>query len=55
MITTSGTSRLRFAVIVLADDFSCRTQLAQLDSGGRRGRHLAEVLADALVRSDRSR
>ncbi|WP_267245599.1 FAD-binding and (Fe-S)-binding domain-containing protein [Streptomyces sp. PR69] len=31
---------------VLADGFSCRTQLAQL--GGVRGRHLAEVLAEAL-------
>ncbi|TJZ52908.1 FAD-binding oxidoreductase [Streptomyces piniterrae] len=31
---------------VLADGFSCRTQLEQL--GGRRGRHLAEVLAEGL-------
>ncbi|MFD9910380.1 FAD-binding and (Fe-S)-binding domain-containing protein [Streptomyces sp. NPDC059063] len=31
---------------VLADGFSCRTQLEQL--AGVRGRHLAEVLADAL-------
>lgn len=31
---------------VLADGFSCRTQLEQLT--GRRGRHLAEVLAEAL-------
>ncbi|WP_030571922.1 FAD-binding and (Fe-S)-binding domain-containing protein [Streptomyces aureocirculatus] len=31
---------------VLADGFSCRTQLEQL--GGVRGRHLAEVLAEAL-------
>ncbi|MFC4886903.1 FAD-binding and (Fe-S)-binding domain-containing protein [Streptomyces beijiangensis] len=31
---------------VLADGFSCRTQLEQL--GGVRGRHLAEVLADGL-------
>ncbi|MHC0429991.1 FAD-binding and (Fe-S)-binding domain-containing protein [Streptomyces sp. O3] len=31
---------------VLADGFSCRTQLEQL--AGRPGRHLAEVLADAL-------
>ncbi|WP_240137814.1 FAD-binding and (Fe-S)-binding domain-containing protein [Streptomyces sp. MUM 178J] len=31
---------------VLADGFSCRTQLDQL--GGVRGRHLAELLADAL-------
>ncbi|MFD7387963.1 FAD-binding and (Fe-S)-binding domain-containing protein [Streptomyces sp. NPDC059852] len=32
--------------VVLADGYSCRTQLAQL--AGVRGRHLAEVLADAL-------
>ncbi|AEW94757.1 MULTISPECIES: FAD-binding and (Fe-S)-binding domain-containing protein [Streptomycetaceae] len=32
--------------VVLADGFSCRTQLAQL--GGVTGRHLAEVLAEAL-------
>lgn len=32
--------------LVLADGFSCRTQLEQL--AGVRGRHLAEVLADAL-------
>nr|WP_225860507.1 FAD-binding and (Fe-S)-binding domain-containing protein [Streptomyces triticiradicis] len=32
--------------VVLADGYSCRTQLAQLS--GRRGRHLAEVLAEAL-------
>ncbi len=31
--------------IVLADGFSCRTQLDQLDSGGRAGVHLAELLA----------
>ncbi|GAA1182078.1 FAD-binding and (Fe-S)-binding domain-containing protein [Streptomyces hebeiensis] len=31
---------------LLADGFSCRTQLAQL--GGHRARHLAEVLAEAL-------
>ncbi len=30
---------------ILADGFSCRTQIEQTDSGGRRGRHLAEVLA----------
>ncbi|WP_432137338.1 FAD-binding and (Fe-S)-binding domain-containing protein [Streptomyces sp. bgisy154] len=35
---------------VLADGFSCRTQLEQL--GGVRGRHLAEVLAEALERED---
>lgn len=33
--------------VVLADGFSCRTQLEQL--GGVRGRHLAEVLAQALA------
>jgi Fe-S oxidoreductase len=32
---------------ILADGFSCRTQLDQLE--GRRARHLAEVLADALA------
>jgi FAD/FMN-containing dehydrogenase/Fe-S oxidoreductase len=34
-------------MLVLADGFSCRTQIDQLDSGGRHGRHLAQVLADA--------
>jgi Fe-S oxidoreductase len=33
-------------VELLADGFSCRTQLAQL--GGHRARHLAEVLAEGL-------
>lgn len=33
---------------ILADGFSCRTQLEQLE--GRRGRHLAEVLAEGLGR-----
>ncbi|WP_129840888.1 FAD-binding and (Fe-S)-binding domain-containing protein [Streptomyces sp. RFCAC02] len=32
--------------VLLADGYSCRTQLDQL--GGHRARHLAEVLADAL-------
>lgn len=32
---------------VLADGFSCRTQIAQLAGG--RARHLAEVLADGLA------
>jgi Fe-S oxidoreductase len=37
--------------VVLADGFSCRTQLEQL--AGVRGRHLAEVLAEGLtVRED---
>ncbi|MFJ4204750.1 FAD-binding and (Fe-S)-binding domain-containing protein [Streptomyces sviceus] len=35
--------------VVLADGFSCRTQLEQL--AGVRGRHLAEVLAEALETS----
>jgi Fe-S oxidoreductase len=33
---------------VLADGFSCRTQIHQLDSGGHEARHLAELLAEAL-------
>jgi FAD/FMN-containing dehydrogenase/Fe-S oxidoreductase len=33
--------------MVLADGFSCRTQIDELDSGGRRALHLAEVLAAA--------
>jgi FAD/FMN-containing dehydrogenase/Fe-S oxidoreductase len=33
--------------VVLADGFSCRTQIHQLDSGGREGMHLAELLAAA--------
>ncbi|WP_406353068.1 FAD-binding and (Fe-S)-binding domain-containing protein [Streptomyces sp. NBC_00658] len=37
--------------VVLADGFSCRTQLEQL--AGRRGRHLAEVLAEGLEGRDR--
>ncbi|MFF8478131.1 FAD-binding and (Fe-S)-binding domain-containing protein [Streptomyces sp. NPDC015414] len=36
--------------VILADGFSCRTQLEQL--AGVRGRHLAEVLADALDAQD---
>jgi Fe-S oxidoreductase len=32
--------------VVLADGFSCRTQLDQL--AGRRGMHLAELLASRL-------
>ncbi|WP_430741230.1 FAD-binding and (Fe-S)-binding domain-containing protein [Streptomyces sp. P13-3-3] len=34
------------AAVVQADGYSCRTQLEQL--GGVRGRHLAEILAEAL-------
>ena len=33
---------------VLADGFSCRTQIDLLDSGGRRAAHIAEVLAAAV-------
>ena len=33
---------------ILADGFSCRTQLHELDSGGREGVHLAELLARGL-------
>ncbi|WP_437045402.1 FAD-binding and (Fe-S)-binding domain-containing protein [Streptomyces sp. enrichment culture] len=38
--------------VVLADGYSCRTQLEQL--AGVRGRHLAEVLAEALERGSRA-
>jgi Fe-S oxidoreductase len=34
---------------VLADGFSCRTQIHDLDSGGREAVHLAELLAAALT------
>jgi Fe-S oxidoreductase len=34
--------------VVLADGFSCRTQIEQGDAGGRQAVHLAEVLAAAL-------
>jgi len=40
--------RLRSAssgAVVLADGFSCRTQIHELDSGGREAMHLAELLA----------
>jgi Fe-S oxidoreductase len=33
---------------IVADGFSCRTQIEQLDSGGRTARHLAELLAEGL-------
>lgn len=36
---------------VLADGFSCRTQIHEFDSGGREGIHLAELLADAHRKS----
>ncbi len=32
--------------LVLADGFSCRTQIHELDSNGRTAVHLAELLAD---------
>ena len=43
--------RLRAAepgTAVLADGFSCRTQIHELDSGGHEGMHLAELLARRL-------
>jgi hypothetical protein len=42
--------RLREAApgaVVLADGFSCRTQIHELDSGDREAMHLAELLATA--------
>ena len=38
--------------VVLADGFSCRTQIDELDSGGREAVHLAELLAAALDGAD---
>jgi hypothetical protein len=35
------------AAVILADGFSCRTQVHELDSGGREATHLAELLAAA--------
>jgi FAD/FMN-containing dehydrogenase/Fe-S oxidoreductase len=35
------------AAVILADGFSCRTQVHELDSGGREAMHLAELLAAA--------
>ncbi len=35
------------STVVLADGFSCRTQVEELDSGGRSAVHLAELLAGA--------
>jgi Fe-S oxidoreductase len=40
---------------VLADGFSCRTQIHQLDSGGHEARHIAELLAAALTRQGSNR
>ncbi len=37
------------ASVVLADGFSCRTQIHELDSGGREGLHLAELLHRAQL------
>ena len=39
------------ATVILADGFSCRTQIHELDSGGREAMHLAELL-DAVQRGD---
>ncbi|MEU9067557.1 FAD-binding and (Fe-S)-binding domain-containing protein [Streptomyces sp. NPDC048306] len=36
------------STVVLADGFSCRTQIHEFDSGGHEGVHLAELLASAL-------
>jgi Fe-S oxidoreductase len=38
--------------VVLADGFSCRTQIHDLDSGGREGVHLAQLLADLVESRD---
>ncbi|GAB3926554.1 hypothetical protein GCM10027613_40940 [Microlunatus endophyticus] len=34
---------------VLADGFSCRTQISELAGNGRTGIHLAQLLADRLI------
>ena len=39
------------ATTVLADGFSCRTQIHELDSGGREAIHLAELLVELLVKT----
>jgi FAD/FMN-containing dehydrogenase/Fe-S oxidoreductase len=39
--------------VVLADGFSCRTQIHELDSGGREGTHLAELLASTTAQRPR--
>jgi FAD/FMN-containing dehydrogenase/Fe-S oxidoreductase len=41
--------------VVLADGFSCRTQIQDLDSGGHEGVHLAELLAELLHDPDQER
>ncbi|MEU4244701.1 FAD-linked oxidase C-terminal domain-containing protein [Actinoplanes sp. NPDC026619] len=38
--------------VILADGFSCRTQVQQSDAGGRRGVHLAELLRAGLDGDD---
>ncbi|MCI3238190.1 FAD-binding and (Fe-S)-binding domain-containing protein [Streptomyces spinosisporus] len=38
------------ATVLLADGFSCRTQVHEFDSGGHEGVHLAELLASGLPR-----
>ena len=40
--------RARTEDVILADGFSCRTQIEQGDTGNRQGVHLAELLAAAL-------
>jgi Fe-S oxidoreductase len=37
--------------VVLADGFSCRTQIEELDSSGHHGLHLAQLLAQGLDQS----
>ncbi len=39
--------------VILADGFSCRTQIHQLNSGGREGVHLAEMVHAAMTEGDR--
>jgi Fe-S oxidoreductase len=38
---------------VLADGFSCRTQIAEFDETGKRPLHLAQLLAQAMTASER--
>ncbi len=40
------------ADVIMADGFSCRTQVQQSDAGGRRGVHLAELLRAGLHGDD---
>jgi len=49
--------RLREAdadTVVLADGFSCRTQIHELDSGGHEGIHVAQLLERALRGTERT-